>query len=76
MESVNRINSGVIFYITYSEWQLIKNVVLAFSKAQKSRLGHTQPPTQWVLGILSPLLKRPEREAGPLPPSIAEVKNE
>jgi hypothetical protein len=55
MESVNTTNSGIIFYLTYIDCQFIKNVVLAFSKAQKLRLVPTQPPTKWVTGILSPL---------------------
>jgi hypothetical protein len=55
MESVNRTNSGIIFFLTYVDCLFIKNVVLAFSKAQKSRLVPTQPPTQRVPGILSPL---------------------
>jgi hypothetical protein len=53
-----------------------KNAVFAFYKAQKSCLGLTQPPTQRVPGILLSVLKRLERKAGHLPPSVAEVKNE
>jgi hypothetical protein len=34
----------------------------------------TQLPIQWVLGVLSLGVKRPEREADHSPPSIAEVK--
>jgi hypothetical protein len=35
-----------------------------------------QPPIQWVLGVLSPRIKRQEREADHSPPSGAEVKND
>jgi hypothetical protein len=46
MESVNETNSGIISCLTYADWQFINNIVLAFSKAKKLRLGSTQPPTQ------------------------------
>jgi hypothetical protein len=40
-------------------------------------LGPTQPPVQWVPGVLSPGVKaRPGRDADHSPPSIAEVENE
>jgi hypothetical protein len=40
-------------------------------------LGPTQPPVQWVPGILSPGVKaRPRRDADLSPPSSAEVENE
>jgi hypothetical protein len=40
-------------------------------------LGPTQPPVQWVTGVLSPGLKaRPGRDADHSPPSSAEVENE
>jgi hypothetical protein len=40
-------------------------------------LGPTQPPVQWVPGVLSPGDKtRPGRDADHSPPSSAEVKNE
>jgi hypothetical protein len=34
-----------------------------FSISSKPALGPTQPPIQWVLGNLSPGVKRPGREA-------------
>jgi hypothetical protein len=37
-------------------------------------LGPTQPPIQWVMGTLSPEVKRQGREADHSPPSNAEVK--
>jgi hypothetical protein len=40
-------------------------------------LGPTQPPVQWVPGVLSPGVKaRPGRDADHSPPSSAEVENE
>jgi hypothetical protein len=36
----------------------------------------TQPPIQWVPGVLSLGVKRPVREDDHFPPSSAEVKNE
>jgi hypothetical protein len=37
----------------------------------------TQPPVQWVPGVLSPGVKaRPGRDADHSPPSSAEVENE
>jgi hypothetical protein len=36
-------------------------------------LGLTQTPIQWVLGALSPAVKRLEREADHSPPISAEV---
>jgi hypothetical protein len=37
-------------------------------------LGSTQTPIQLVLGALSPIVKRPGREADHTPPTSAEVK--
>jgi len=37
--------------------------------------AHTQSPTQWVMGVLSPGVKWPGYEADNSPPSSAEVKN-
>jgi len=45
-----------------------------FTTASRTFLGHTQPPIQWVTGVLSLGVKRPVREADQSPPSIAEVK--
>jgi hypothetical protein len=38
-------------------------------------LGPTQPPIQWVLGSLSPGVKRPRHEADHSPSTSAGVKN-
>jgi hypothetical protein len=35
----------------------------------------SQPPVQWILGALSPKVKRPGREADDAPPSSVDVKN-
>jgi hypothetical protein len=37
--------------------------------------GLYQTPIQWILGALSPEVKRPGREADHSPPSSAQVKN-
>jgi len=37
--------------------------------------GPTQPPIQWVPGVLSLDVKRPGRESGQSYPSSAKVKN-
>jgi hypothetical protein len=50
-----------------------------FPLASVSRpaLGPTQPPVQWVPGVLSPGIKaRPVRDADHSPPSSVEVENE
>jgi hypothetical protein len=50
-------------------------VILLCSTAYRPVLGPTQPPVQWVLGAVSPGVKRPLREADHSPRSSAEVKN-
>jgi hypothetical protein len=40
----------------------------------RQALGPTQPPVQWVLGTLSPGIKRQGREADHSPPTSTEVK--
>jgi hypothetical protein len=45
-----------------------------FSIPLRPALGPTQPPIQWVLGALSPGVKRQGREAGHSPPTSVEVK--
>jgi hypothetical protein len=42
--------------------------------ASRTTLGPTQPPIQWVPGVLYLGIKRPGREADHSPPSGAEVK--
>jgi hypothetical protein len=46
-----------------------------FTTASIPALGLTQPPTQWIPGALSLVVKRPGREANHSHPSSAEVKN-
>jgi hypothetical protein len=45
-----------------------------FSMSSIPVLGSTQPPIQWVLGALSPGVKRQGCEADNSPPTNAEVK--
>jgi hypothetical protein len=49
--------------------------IFPFSTASRPTLGPTHPPIQWVPGALSPVLKRPGREAYHSSPTSAEVKN-
>jgi hypothetical protein len=42
--------------------------------SSRPAVGFTQPPIQWVLGPLSPGVKRQGREADDSPPTSAEVK--
>jgi hypothetical protein len=47
------------------------------SSVSRPALGPTQPPVQWVPGVLSPGVKaRPGRDVDHSPPSSAEVVNE
>jgi hypothetical protein len=46
-----------------------------FSTASRPLLGPTQVPTEWVLEVLSPGVKRASREADHSPPPSAEFKN-
>jgi hypothetical protein len=48
--------------------------IFLFTTASRTALGLTQPPIQWVPGVLSLGVKRPRREADHSPPSSAEVK--
>jgi hypothetical protein len=49
--------------------------IFLFTTASKMALEPTQPPIQWVPGVLSFGVKRPGREADHSPPSTAEEKN-
>jgi hypothetical protein len=46
-----------------------------FSITSRKSLRPTKPPIQWAQGVLSPGVKRQEREAEHSPPSNAEIKN-
>jgi hypothetical protein len=48
--------------------------IFLFTTASRTALRPTQPPIQWVPGVLSMGLKRSGREADHSPPSSAEVK--
>jgi hypothetical protein len=48
--------------------------IFLFTTASRMALGHTQPPIQWVPGVLSLGVKRPGCEADHSPTTIAEVK--
>jgi hypothetical protein len=52
-------------------------MIFPLSSVSRPALGPTQPPVQWVSGVLSPGVKaRPGRDADYSPPSSAEVENE
>jgi hypothetical protein len=46
-----------------------------YANASRLVLGPTMPPIQWLLGALSPGIKRPRREADYSSPSSVEFKN-
>jgi hypothetical protein len=50
----------------------VKNFL--FPTSSTPALGSTQPPIQWVPGVLSPGVKLPGREFGHSPPASAEIK--
>jgi hypothetical protein len=51
--------------------------IFPLTSVTRPALGPTQPPIQWVPGVLSPWVKaRPRRDADHSPPSSAEVVNE
>jgi hypothetical protein len=51
--------------------------IFPLSSVSRPALGPTQPPVQWVPGVLSPGVKAgPGRDADHSPPSSVEVKNE
>jgi hypothetical protein len=52
-------------------------MIFPLSSVSRPALGPTQPPVQWVLGVLSQGVKaRPGRDADHSPQSSAEVVNE
>jgi hypothetical protein len=51
--------------------------IFPVASVSRPALGPTQPPVQWVPGVLSPGVKaRPGRDSDHSPPSSAEVENE
>jgi hypothetical protein len=49
--------------------------IFLFITASRQALGPTQPPIQWIPGVLSLGVKRPGHEADHSPQCNAEVKN-
>jgi hypothetical protein len=50
--------------------------IFLFTTASRPTLDPTQPPVQWVTGVLIPRVKRQEGGTEHSPESSAEVKNE
>jgi hypothetical protein len=51
--------------------------IFPLSSVSRPALGLSEPPVQWIPGVLSPGVKaRPGRDADHSPPSSAEVVNE
>jgi hypothetical protein len=51
--------------------------IFPVASVSRPALGPTQPPVQWIPGVLSPGVKaRPGRDADHSPPSSVEVENE
>jgi hypothetical protein len=48
--------------------------IFLFTTASRTAQGPTQPPIQWVPGVLSRGVKRSGREADHTPPSSGEIK--
>jgi hypothetical protein len=57
----------------FESWQGLE--IFLFTTLSRPVLGPTQPPNQWIPGVLSLAVKLPEHEADNSPPSSAEVKN-
>jgi hypothetical protein len=58
----------------FDSWLAMMGIFL-FSTASRPALGVTQPPIEWIPGILPPAVKRPGLEADNSPPSSVEIKN-
>jgi hypothetical protein len=52
-----------------------EGIFFLFATASRPTLRPTQPPIQWVVEVLSPRVKRPEREPDYSSTSSADVKN-
>jgi hypothetical protein len=67
---------GIVTVYGLGDPGLIPGIARFFSSPQAHRPDWlTQPPIQWVPGIISPGANRKELEAVPSPQSSAEVKN-
>jgi hypothetical protein len=63
-----------LFTVTYYRK---RQRIFPLTSVSRPALRPTQPPVQWVPGVLSPGVKaRPGRDADHSPPSSAEVENE
>jgi hypothetical protein len=49
--------------------------IFLFTTASRPGLESTEPLIQWISGVVSLVVKRPDRDADCLPPFSAEVKN-
>jgi hypothetical protein len=59
----------------HSDTLSLSSILILSCFCVRSRRGPTQPPIQWVPGIIPPYIKRPGREADHSPPSSAKIKN-
>jgi hypothetical protein len=66
-------NSAIFGVLGFDSWRGLG--IFLFTTASRTALGPTQPPIQWVPGVLSLGVKRSGHEADHSPPSNAEVKN-
>jgi hypothetical protein len=72
-QSVQRWATGwTVGVLGFDSWRGLG--IFLFITASRTALGPTQPPIQWVPGVLSLVVKRPGREADHSSPSSAEAK--
>jgi hypothetical protein len=72
VQSVRQLATGWMAGGSESSPGKVRNFL--FSTLPRPALGPTQPPIIWVLGALSPGVKRPGREVDYSPPASAKVK--
>jgi hypothetical protein len=51
-----------------------QNRIFLFTTASRPALGSTQPPIQWLSGVLYPEVKRSGRETDYSPPSVLRLR--
>jgi hypothetical protein len=73
-QSAHRLNMGWTIGVLGFDFRRGLGIFL-FTIVSRTALEPTQPPIQWVWGVLSLGIKRPGREADHLPLSSVEVKN-